>query len=414
MKKFLLFFCLITTNLFANEIPNLLRIELQGNNSADETVIYFDPLGSDSFNLSSDGVKILAALPGVPSIYTIIDNEKLAINVMGQLNKDFKIPLGLYIQTLANYTITVSDFSSFPPSSMIYIEDSITGLKQNLRINNSVTVSLTPGTFNNRFFIHIHPPLTVAGIVEPCQVQSVLHGSGLIVTQYLSNFLDVDITLINSENDTLGTVTDFSGESDTIFFLLTSGNYKMLLQIDGFIIEDWVTIPNTNFVKIQFNYINPIIGIINTPIIFYATIINGVSQIWDFGDGSAVDSTISTTVSHVYNQVGTYVVKLKSSNGICVSEDSVLVEISDPSGFFSETNKTVDVFTDRNFIFLNFKNVTEKSGDIKIYNITGQCVKKFNNILFVGTQTFEVGDIVSGNYIVTIGNNITKRILMIN
>lgn len=273
MKKFLFGFCLFTTNLLAQStnpvfwgfsdtnIPDLLRMEVQGNNAADETVIYFDPTATDGFSTANDGVKILATSPGIPSIFTIADNQNLAINSMANLAQDRSVPLGVFIQTGGQYNLVATDFSSFAPSAMIYLEDAVAGTMQNLRVNNTYSVQLAPGTYNNRFFLHISPPIKLIPILDPCVT------NGKIKAKIQSLSTSVSIQLID-ENNTQIQATSINPDS-VIFSSLNSGNYKAIMNIDGFIVGDYVTIPENNIVQIDLNTTS-YISLVNEPVIFYS------------------------------------------------------------------------------------------------------------------------------------------------
>jgi len=396
-------------------------MEIRGNNAVDETVVYFDPTATDGYNTTTDGIKILASLPGIPSIFTIADNQNLAINVLGNLNFDRYIPLGVFIQTGGQYNLVATDFSSFGPSAMIYLEDAVAGTMQNLRVNNTYSVQLAPGTYTNRFFLRIHPPLILTGIIPPCSVDlAPVYGIGKIVASFPSDSLTAYIQ-IEDENGNIfamnidpssGWPNGFNG-TDTLFFMMNSGNYKATIIIDSFTIEEYVTIPENNHIEIDLNATSLIIYV-GEPIIFYSNIINGTLHSWDFGDGNTINSTNATNVSHVYTQTGNYNVILNSSNGICNSTDSLNIQVVGTSGFFNNQTKSVEIILDRTTLNLVFTNTQEPKGDVNIYDITGRLTKRFRNVQFNGTQSFDITDINSGNYIVTIGNSITRMICTIN
>lgn len=67
---------------------------------------------------------------------------------------------------------------------------------------------------------------------------------------------------------------------------------------------------------------------VHLPVYFENNSLNAAYYVWDFGDGSEVDSAKSVSISHVYEEPGNYTVKLRAYN-----ED----------GAFQETEQTVDV-----------------------------------------------------------------------
>lgn len=135
---------------------------------------------------------------------------------------------------------------------------------------------------------------------------------------------------------------------------------------------------------------------------------------WNFGDGIVVNSTTMLNTAHVYTQPAEYVVTLSSNNGVCETVDSINIQVISPSGFYNRKVKSVDIILNKTEITFNFINVTEPKGDINFYDFTGRIAKRYNNVNFNGTQSFDITDLNMGNYIVTIGNHITKMICTIN
>jgi hypothetical protein len=95
-------------------------MEVQGNGFANEMAIYFDGTAADSYESNRDATLLYAPSgSGVPNIYAIVDSTDLTINVMGQLNTDKMVQLGIKIQTPGSYNLVSTDMTSFPPSVLV-------------------------------------------------------------------------------------------------------------------------------------------------------------------------------------------------------------------------------------------------------------------------------------------------------
>jgi hypothetical protein len=191
-----------------NSVPDLMRLEVQGNGFTNETAIYFDPTSADVYDLNRDARLIYTPVAGVPNIYSKIDNTPLNINVMGSLNLDKVVPLGVKIQTAGTYNLAVTDMTTFAPSVIAYLEDTQSGTMTNLRSNPSYSVTLPVGEINNRFFIHFHPAVELNAVNETCA-----GNDGKLILNYpTTNTVNMVIkdeigNIVSTQNNFTGTVT---------------------------------------------------------------------------------------------------------------------------------------------------------------------------------------------------------------
>jgi hypothetical protein len=402
MKKLLALFIFATANLVAE---NLLRIELQGNGFVDETVVYFDPGSSDNFVNTEDAVKLFSSAPGVPSIYTIENSQCLSINVKNELNADKIVALGIKSQAATSYSITAADFDSFEPSSNIFLQDVQEGLLIDLKSSNSYQFNLPVGDIQNRFNLLFNPAVKLYSTVLDCANQ------GTIEIEYPSNHL-ANIVLKDENNVTVTSLTGFNGF--TTIGPVASGNYIANILTIGGTDVDYVTVSLGYSVDVYLNASSTFVPA-GDPVIIYASVVNGTNHNWDFGDGTTISSTPLVNFVYTYNTPGTYTVKLNSSNGICTDEDSISIEVVNTTGFLA-SNKPghVEMFLGRQSVLLSFAGASSARGDVKIYDMAGRLVKIIRDVPFTGSYSIDLSDVATGNYIITIGDELTRMIFTTN
>ncbi|HRG58601.1 MAG TPA: GEVED domain-containing protein, partial [Bacteroidia bacterium] len=263
-----------------NSVPDLLRLEVQGNGFKNETAIYFDATAEDNYNVNRDVRLIYTPVAGVPNIYSKVDNTPLNINVMGKLNTDKVVPLGLKIQTAGNYNIIATDMTSFAPSVIAYLEDTQAGTMTNLRYNSSYAVTLPAGQINNRFYIHFLPAIELNTFNETCSGND----GKLIINYPTTNTVDIIIkdengNLVNTQNNFSGTVTINN---------LSSGNYIAEMTFgeapNTYTSYDYFTIANGNAVYANLSASSNIVDInTNSTVYFTASTQSATNFNWNFG-----------------------------------------------------------------------------------------------------------------------------------
>jgi hypothetical protein len=376
-------------------VPNLLRMEVQGNNMADETVVYFDPNSVDSYNTSDDGGKIFSTLPGVPGIYTIADNHNLSINAMGRLNQDRTLPLGVRIQTGGQYNLVATDFSSFGPSAMLYLEDVTAGTMQNLRVNNTYSVQLAAGDYSNRFFLHVRPAVELGSNAETCA-----GNDGAITVNYPSAGT-VDVNVLNANGQSVSTLTGFNGS--TQISNLADGNYSVVMTFNGtYQATDYVQVSAGNGVSASINASTQNVDLSNNaPVVFTANVSGATSYTWNFGDGTVLTNA-PANVSHTFTSAGVYEVRFEATNQQCTSTVTTTVTALAPTGIVSNVSEGVKVFGVENRVTVQFGTIADGKGRIEVLNMLGQNLVSVDVASTKGTREIEVPNVAVGHYMVRV------------
>jgi PKD repeat protein len=375
-------------------------MEVQGNGYANETAIYFDATSVDNFDIHRDARFVTTPVADVPMVYSYIDNTPLNINVMGALNMDKVVPLGLKIQTAGTYNLVATDMSSFAPSAIAYLEDTQTGTITNLRTNPSHPVTLPVGAINNRFFIHFHPAVELTASSETCA-----GNDGKLEINYPStNTVDVVIkdengNVVSTQNNLTGTLTINN---------LLAGNYvaEMTFGIapNTYTTADYFTVASGNAVYASLvASANTVDMSENTTVNFTATTQGGTSFNWNFGDGTVVTNGPANT-AHTFAQVGTYNVTFEASNGICNTAATKTVEVTNATGLNAINKSNLQVIGVGSKVTIRFANKMEGTGNIEVINMLGEVVAHLDNVSMKGTKEIELLNIAAGQYMVKISN----------
>ncbi len=381
-----------------NSVPDLMRIEVQGNGFANETAIYFDATGADVYDIHRDAKLIYSPTAGVPNIYSKIDNTPLNINVMGKLDMDKVVPLGVRIQTAGTYNLVATDMTSFAPSVIAYLEDTQAGTMTNLRTNPSYSVTLPVGEINNRFFIHFHPALALNAINETCA-----GNDGKLEINYpTTNTVDVIIkdengNVVSTQNNFTGTVTINN---------LAAGNYIAEMTFGAapnvYTTSDYFTIAEGNAVYANLSASATTVDMnANTTVNFTATSQGSTNFNWNFGDGTVVTNG-PANMAHTFAQAGTYNVTFEASNGICNSVATTTVEVTNATGLTTIANNNLQVIGIGSKVTVRFGNKMEGTGNIEVINMLGEVVAHLDNVSMKGTKEIELSNIATGQYLVKI------------
>ncbi|MFN7689501.1 MAG: PKD domain-containing protein, partial [Bacteroidota bacterium] len=384
-----------------NSVPDLMRIEVQGNGFANETAIYFDASSTDAYNNSHDSKTLFAPTPGIPTIYSAVENTKLAINVMGNLNANKVVPMGVKIQTAGTYNIIATDMTSFAPSVIAYLEDTQAGTMTNLRTNPSYSVTLAEGEINDRFYIHFHPAVELNAVNETCA-----GNDGKLVINYpTSNTVNIVVkdangNVVAAQNNVTGVVTVNN---------LVAGNYvaEMTFGVapNTYTATDYFTVAGGNAVFANLSAsANTVDMAANTTVQFTATAQGATGFNWNFGDGTIIING-PANVSHTFAQAGTYNVTFEASNGICNAVATTTVEVTNATGLTAIASSNLQVVGVGSRVTVRFGSKMEGTGNIEVINMLGEVVAHLDNVAMKGTREIDMTNIAAGQYLVRITNN---------
>lgn len=122
-----------------DETQKLLRLQVSDGTYADEAVVYFDPNASNDFD-DYDSPKKANGNP-VPDIYSLTDNQGLAINGFNKLNLNQQVTLGLKTGNSKLYTIKATEIKNFDSTTRIVLKDNFLNTEFDLTDGGSYDLS---------------------------------------------------------------------------------------------------------------------------------------------------------------------------------------------------------------------------------------------------------------------------------
>jgi hypothetical protein len=133
-----------------------LKVTNSINNYSDETFIQFTPDATPAFDLL-DGGK-LGNLPEAPMLYSISeDNILVAYNALPSINENPVVPVYFKPGVTGNHTLTANGIESFDINTPIFLEDIVSGISQDLKVNPVYTFAASTVDNIGRFKVHFAP-----------------------------------------------------------------------------------------------------------------------------------------------------------------------------------------------------------------------------------------------------------------
>jgi len=134
-----------------------------GDARTDETLIYFDPAASDSYD-SYDSPRFDEA-NSVTQLYSLVDSKKLVINGLSGYAENTELPLGFVGGAAGTYQISATQFSNFESGVQVLLSDKNTGALVDLS-SQSYTFNADALPDNNRFSVVFKAPGIATGMTE--------------------------------------------------------------------------------------------------------------------------------------------------------------------------------------------------------------------------------------------------------
>ncbi len=135
-----------------NPFPTV-RLNVEKNGAIDETVVIFHPDGHSGF----DGLYDLGKFSngeGSPDIYSVIEGNEYAVNVMPEDYTDEVIPVYFKIGVPGTYHINTSNVENFTGGINVYLQDIKTGNVTTLVENTTYEFEYLPTDEPHRFNLH--------------------------------------------------------------------------------------------------------------------------------------------------------------------------------------------------------------------------------------------------------------------
>lgn len=219
---------------FSQSATQLLRIKAYNVNTtdyADEAVIYFDSNATLGYDPMYDAFKLLNTDPNLPNIYTVSENNKLAINCLPMIGKtEIILPLEIKVNTKGDYEVNFSEIKNFASDVEIYLIDNDKNITQNIKNKTVYTFSIKPTAADGRFQIKFTHSISTSILKNKTQKSPFIIWSN-------SNMLN--ITLVHSPQTTVHSLNIYNLAGQCILNdkKLSEGTYKFELEKGIYIVK---------------------------------------------------------------------------------------------------------------------------------------------------------------------------------
>ncbi len=206
-------------------VNNLLSITLIGSMGGDQSIIRFDPIATDSFDINYDAYKLASMDSTMPYLSSEINPfTDLAINTYSSLTTNRIVPLHVTVGVSGNYYFRNDSISDMPHSACIILEDLLTGALTPITQNAIYSCYISDTTNAVRFLFHFGPSLTTGDISSSCATNA----DGKAFAKGTGNG-PWDYVWKNTAGNTIATNNNVTG-TDTLFGLLPA---DYIVEVSG-------------------------------------------------------------------------------------------------------------------------------------------------------------------------------------
>ena len=194
---------------------DVLRLELEGNETTDEQVMVFRAIGSDNYSSYYDSDKKFSTDDSEVALFTVKDNHKLVINALPADMDERTVPLYINVgkNSTGTMTLRATNMAQFMQGVKVFLIDRVAGKEIDLRRNPEYSFVATAGNLQQRFTLHfsdsVNPvPENATGIEGDASVSRVQ-----IAAHTCGNEIVVKVTDASFDRNVHIETFDLSGRS---------------------------------------------------------------------------------------------------------------------------------------------------------------------------------------------------------
>ena len=393
--------------------PPLIRLLLDGPYTFhDETVLYLQSGATNGFDANYDAFKMAGQDPYAPFINLENNTHDFQVNGVSPIAGTFSMNLKTLTGYTDSYTISASNYSSFPTGACIMLYDKFTLTTTNLKTSDYV-FTLMDTTTVARFVLNITiNPLVINSLVTqpscqfPTNNKITVSGTNSGPWNYYWKDINGNILKTSLNKTTSDTLSN-----------LTAGTYDLEINTVGqcdnnsssFFINS-IILPTAVFASPDS------VNIANSSnISFTNTSVNATSYLWDFGDNAGTSLLYSPVYG--YYTPGVYTISLISTS-IDGCSDTIykpLVITANSVGFNQKNNNLSGILIktlDNNLFLIEGNFVNAKTIDCTLQDVNGKLLLNYETIynnyftLPVNLQNYS-----SGTYFITIIAENEKKVI---
>jgi len=385
------------------EFTHMLEVNVLGNNMADKTYVYFDSEATDGFDNIADCEKRESDF-GHPTLYTNLNGERLSLNGYAMDNMNRTVILGLLPGTNGSYTLNFDGIPSFPATSLIFLEDKLTGEFVNLREQTTHTFIANTADLVDRFEIHFISPVTLTTVDASCEGGDAELALDFGVHTINGNTIDWNYDL-TANGSSLYSGSDVNGLM--LVSSLNEGVYNLVLNQGSFFVNVPVQLNGAARVTAEFESPLPIeVG----QTISLSNMSNGASNYLWTVEGQSFNTLDFT---HTFDTPGTFNIQLEASNEDCEASKIQTIQVAAKTTGIKDAGDLAqaNVYAQNATIVVDLSKLKlPTASSIEIYNLLGQSIyanQVGNTIVRIDTKN------TSAYYFVTIRNKELQKVFKV-
>lgn len=308
-----------------------IRLSMTQQGKRDEILIYYSVRANS--DLAQDGTDALKmpSLPGLSYWFSCKDSVDLGIQGRSKTEAIDSVALGVVAAEAGSHEFRFTEAMNLSVTAMVFFEDRETGLVQNLKLNPSVTINLEEGAHRNRFYLYVHPGITVRAFREGCE-----GGDGRISFRNPTASA-WNISVFNSMDSLVAEKRDFTGTWEK--WNLPADEYRVHYSLVGgnFETDEWLKVEEGNRIEASIAILSQVDSEDGSELKLESTTADAEGLFWDFGDGMMLSG--DAVVSHIFEQEGYYRVVLTATRGECSDTASIGIRVAPPTGIADITEK---------------------------------------------------------------------------
>ncbi len=380
-----------------SSIP-FMRLSLENNTHADETVIYYSSNASSTQPIDGQDARKLEPENPISFWCSVKDSVRLAIHGRHIDAHPDSIPLSVFVSEGALFRMKLADMANFPSTAMVFLEDRQNNVLQNLRIQPIYSIWLDSGSIENRFFLHYKPGVNLSATDEGC-----LGEAGVISLNNPSNTL-WDVEVYTSNDSLIAHNNSLSGSWNVEH--LKADEYRVHFKLSDNLLEtdDWIQVDSGSSVNAALHASLTEVRANEDEVVFTNLSSDAQGVNWDFGDGTMVSGY--TQVNHVFNTPGIYPVVLTATRNECSDTAQLNISVVTVTGIDQVTIEKQSSFSifpnpasDVAWLKLNLKTSADDVS-LAIIDALGRIVyqKKYSSLSPTQVIELPVNQLTKGNY----------------
>ncbi len=387
----------------SNVFDQMLTINVFGNGFADKTHVFYadNTLVTNNFDDYTDSKK-RASNFGQPTIYSSLNNLRMALNGFPTSDLGNSIPFGVDHGTDGNFELSFEGIVDFPTNTTIYVEDKQLGTYHNVASGNYAYTAMATDN-SDRFELHFVLPVDLATVDANCAGDA-----GKIQLISTTGLADRDFVVANV-NSTIAT-----GALNTLDVDVAEGVYTVTVN-DEFGGNQVYTVTVEADEAIEAIYDVSSIDVQVGEIVSFNNLTNNATSVeWNIADITSINGVNNAT--YTFDEAGTYVIELNVASDDCSDSKSFTVNVSNKTTSVTtlDSDNALRVFANKNTVVLEFLNSFEGNAIVEVQNVLGQ--KVFAGTVDAnGTQRISIKDVTTGYYFVGVnvdGKSMATKLLL--